>query len=290
MKKLLLAGVLLLAGCGWTNPSTPAGSAGYVTEEPIWFGHRHYVTTQIGPYSPGLVWREYVTNVSITPFTATEPFTGDASVLSRDNLKLQFEAHLIFKIDPKMLQQFIEKYAQQANGTDYVGPAYGGYIQQPFRMIARDEVQKYNGLDVKDQIDPIGTAITTRLRQYLQGSPFIVMQAVVGNIQYPATVADAVSQKIAAAQILARKRVEIDQTKMDAEKRVAEAQGIAQSMNVINNELTPIYLQHEAIQAQREMVAGPNHTEIFIPTGPMGVPIVGTMPLNAPVPDTKKGG
>ena len=34
-----------------------------------------------------------------------------------------------------------------------------------------------------------------------------------------------------------------------------------------------------AIQAQQKMVNSPNHTEVYIPVGPMGVPVVGTMKL-----------
>jgi hypothetical protein len=37
------------------------------------------------------------------------------------------------------------------------------YVKEPFRTIARDEVQKYKVLDIKDNIDPIGAAITKRL-------------------------------------------------------------------------------------------------------------------------------
>ncbi len=42
--------------------------------------------------------------------------------------------------------------------------------------------------------------------------------------------------------------------------------------------LTPLYIQHEAIEAQKAMVGSENHTTIYIPVGPMGVPIVGTHP------------
>jgi hypothetical protein len=57
---------------------------------------------------------------------------------------------------------------------------------------------------------------------------------------------------------------------------VAEAEGIAQSMQIINERLTTQYLQHEAIEAQKAMVGSPNHTTIYIPVGPLGVPVVQT--------------
>src|ERR1700682_3652451 len=50
-------------------------------------------------------------------------------------------------------------------------------------------------------------------------------------------------------------------------------------MVIINQKLTPLYVQYEAIQAQQKMVNLPNHTEIYIPVGPTGVPVLGTMKL-----------
>ena len=79
--------------------------------------------------------------------------------------------------------------------------------------------------------------------------------------------------------------IQIGQTKQliqvenqKAQIRVAEANGIAQAQAIINKSLTPLYLQHEAIQAQVRMAGSPNHTQIYIPTGPNGIPLVQTVP------------
>lgn len=68
--------------------------------------------------------------------------------------------------------------------------------------------------------------------------------------------------------------IKVEQQK--AEIRVVEAQGIAQSQQIINATLTDKYLQHEAIQAQEKMANSPNHTTIYIPSGQNGIPIVAT--------------
>jgi len=48
-------------------------------------------------------------------------------------------------------------------------------------------------------------------------------------------------------------------------------------MGIINERLTSTYLQHEAIEAQKAMVDSPNHTTVYLPVGPMGVPLVATL-------------
>lgn len=65
--------------------------------------------------------------------------------------------------------------------------------------------------------------------------------------------------------------------KQKAEIRVADANGIAEAQRIINATLTDRYLQHEAIQAQEHMASSPNHTEIYIPSGNNGIPLVKTL-------------
>ena len=59
-----------------------------------------------------------------------------------------------------------------------------------------------------------------------------------------------------------------------AQIRTEEAKGIAAAQALINATLTDQYLQHEAIQAQKEMAGSPNHTQIYIPVGTNGIPLV----------------
>jgi hypothetical protein len=69
-------------------------------------------------------------------------------------------------------------------------------------------------------------------------------------------------------------RAQIEATKADAEKRVAEAVGIRRAQNEIASTLTGHYLQYEAIQAQKAVAtSGRNNTLIYVPSGSNGVPL-----------------
>ncbi len=73
----------------------------------------------------------------------------------------------------------------------------------------------------------------------------------------------------------------IEVEKKKAEVRVAEAHGIAESQKIIDTSLTQYYLQYLAIGAQKEMAHSQNHTQIYIPVGNNGIPIVKT--IDAPI-------
>ena len=219
----------------------------------------------------------------MTPYTYTENFTGEDAVLSRDNLKIAFRVHTVWRIDDTRIPVFMERFSTTASQGSHdkepdsiVQIAYGNFVREPLKTFARDEVQRRNGLEVKDALIPIGDAVLARIKQYADGSPFVISSVVVGNVQYPEEVANAVSRKLAATQELQRKDTEIEIERKERTKREVQAQGIANAMEIIRGQLSPMYIQHEAIEAQKQMVNSPNHTVVYIPVGPMGVPLTGT--------------
>ena len=284
-----LALVMLMAGgfvwfAGSSNPYTPAGYVGYITKGAV-FGRSSFYGTQRGPTSAGRHWLLRVANVSVTPYTYSEDFVGNDAVLSRDNLKIGFKVHTVWRVDDARVPLFMERFSttdasrRSVDDPDaLVKVAYGNFIREPLRTFARDEVQRRNGLEVKDALVPIGDAVLARIRAYANGSPFVISSVVVGNVQYPEEIATAVSQKLAATQDLQRKDTEIEIERKERTKREVQAQGIANAMQIIREQLNALYVQHEAIEAQKLMVNSPNHTVVYIPVGPMGVPVTATMP------------
>jgi regulator of protease activity HflC (stomatin/prohibitin superfamily) len=291
----MVAALIVLLGIGaiiWllgaSNPFTPAGYVGYLTKGAV-IGRSRFYGVQRGPTSAGRTWLLEVTNVSITPYTYTEDFSRDEAVLSRDNLKIEFRVHTVWHVDDTMIPLFMDRFSTTVGRSTLekdpdaiVKTAYGNFVREPLRTFARDEVQRRNGLEVKDALITIGDAVLARIQRYAAGSPFIISSVVVGNVQYPEEVATAVSRKLAATQELQRKDTEIEIERKERTKREVQAQGIANAMQIIRGQLSAMYIQHEAIEAQKMMVNSPNHTVVYIPVGPMGVPLTGTFSATEP--------
>jgi regulator of protease activity HflC (stomatin/prohibitin superfamily) len=142
----------------------------------------------------------------------------------------------------------------------------------------RRSVQSHESRDIKALRVEIADEVRSGLQDYFADTPFRVVSLVVGNIDYPEVVAQAVEKKLAALQLLEEKTTVREIAKRDAEIRIEEAKGIAEAQRIINATLTPYYLQHEAIGAQLEMAQAPNHTTVYIPVGANGIPLVQTLP------------
>ncbi len=269
-------------GMGSRNCVTPAGYVGYVTKDSI-FGKTAFVGLQTGPTSTGRGWLLQCQNISVTPYTYDEEFSdnGDgnsnATVLSKDRLQISFNVHIIWNIRPDKVQQYMEQYSTIGADTSpdkAVKTGYDNFIKERLRTAARAEVSKYEAMELNDDIATAGTNIQKQIQDMTKDTPFNVTSVVVGNIQFPKQVTDAVAAKLAAGQDLLTRDIQIAITNKDATRRIAEADGIAKAMALIQTKLTPLYIQHEAIEAQKTMVDSPNHTMIYIPVGANGVPLV----------------
>lgn len=65
--------------------------------------------------------------------------------------------------------------------------------------------------------------------------------------------------------------------KQKAQIRIEEAKGLSESQKIIDKSLTTNYLQYMAIKAQEKMAGSPNHTQVYIPSGTNGIPLVKTI-------------
>jgi regulator of protease activity HflC (stomatin/prohibitin superfamily) len=100
--------------------------------------------------------------------------------------------------------------------------------------MVRKHVQYLKSRDIKEKRKEIAEAVTTELQEHLKGTPFILVSGVVGNIDYPPVVTQAVEKKMVAQQLLDEKETQREIAKKDAEIRIEEAKGIAEAQKIIN--------------------------------------------------------
>jgi regulator of protease activity HflC (stomatin/prohibitin superfamily) len=174
------------------------------------------------------------------------------------------------------VKEFVEHYSTLNDGDDphkVVTDAYNNLVEQPLRSIGRDEISKFDAMEIQENIGKISDAILDRVLAITKSTPFHVMSVVVGTIQYPPALSAAVADKVAETQRMQQKEIAIKTAEAEARRKEADAVGIAKANEIINKTLTPEYIQYLAVEAQSQTISGPGHTVVYIPSGPMGVPL-----------------
>ena len=249
---------------------TPAGSEGYVYEEPRIVGQGGYVGTIKGPGDYGFsMYNLKIINIDMRPQTYSEEF----DIMTSDDLKVSFSVHILLSIREGTVKEVVEKFGGQK--------WYESFVKAKVRTLVRESAKDYSSRNFKDSGRRIEETVKEGVVNYLKDTPFVFVAVNAGNFAFPVSVSQAVEKKLAAQQQLEQKETERLMALKDAEIRVTEAEGIAKSQKIINSTLTKSYLQHEAIKAQEKMLQSPNHTVIYMPTGPSGIPIVDTVEKDA---------
>lgn len=256
--------VALSLAVGCSNARTGAGHEGYVFHDPLFLGKRAYVGTQVGPASTGLVWRQYVQNIDMRPQTYSEEY----QILTRDNLNLAFQSHAKISLKAGSAKQLVEQFGAEE--------WYPTNVREQYRAAVRETVRGYDAYDVKSKSAEIADSLLATLQERFAGSPAVFESFSIGNIDYPQSVNTEIERKLAAQQALERMEAEQEIAQRRAEIRITEARGLADAQKIINGTLTPLYVQHEAVEAYRELATSPNTTFVIAPTSPQGtgMPII----------------
>lgn len=261
--------VLVVASfVGCANHHTPAGHVGYVKSRPL-LGAGTFLGIQRGPTSTGFVWRQDVTNIDIR----TRTFSETMIIPTRNRLELTLKAHARIRLRPDLVRQVIERYG----GENW----YVNNVRDQYRATVRDKVQKLDVFEVKDDMRRIGDEVLADMKGRYADTPIEFLSIDIGDITYPQGVVDSVVAKFVTNEENERKDVELQIAQKRIEIGIAEAQGIADSQQIIRTTLDPMFLQFEALRAIEDMAGHPNTTFLMFPFGKNG---------NSPVimmPDTK---
>jgi len=265
---LLVVGLvvtIMLMWIGCDNHHTPPGHVGYVKSRPI-LGAGEFIGIQKGPTSTGLVWRQDVTNIDVRERTYSEEMV----IPTRNRLELTFRAHARMRLRPDRVREVVEKYG----GEDW----YVNNVRDQYRATVRDKVQKLEVFEVKDDMRRIGDEVLTDMKARYANTPIEFLSIDIGDIVYPQGVVDSVVAKFVTNEENERKDVELRIAQKQIEIGIAEAQGIADSQQIIRTTLDPMFLQFEALRAIEEMAGHPNTTFLMFPLGKNGTSPVIMLP------------
>ena len=195
---------------------------------------------------------------------------GDDAItaLTKEGLRVRLDLTIWYKILPNKAGEIYET----------IGLDYEDKILRPaVRTVIRNVTSQFTTEDIYAEKRPqVTAAIQETGVAMLEERGIICEKVLVRNVSLPDKVRDAIDAKLAAEQDARKMEFVLQKAEKQAEVKVVEAGGIAKAQAIINRTLTTKYLQHEAIDAYRELAGSPNTTFIIMPTSTegVGIPII----------------
>lgn len=169
-------------------------------------------------------------------------------VLTSDGLDAAVELTMIYRIDDP------ERVYKE------IGTNYDPWLISKVRSVARLIIANYTAEDLYTEARDLleGSIISTTRGRV--GELFVVEDILIRDVTLPSIVSEAIQNKMKALQESQQAQYELDRAKVNAQKRIVEAQAEAESIRIVRTELTKDYLTYEYII----QIANSENSKIYV--------------------------
>ncbi len=206
----------------------------------------------------------------------------DLTPKARDNLSLRdMDITVYYRAEGAAIADLQAKYAgqaQRAEGFSYLLPAYN-LVHRVARNAAYEEVAKVDSLVMHTRRDELSSAMHESMQNELDESDpgvFRVTRVVIRAVATDPSIEESIRNAVANQKKLEAMEVQTQIAEKEADIKVTEARGIAESNRIISGSLTREYLQHEANQALLKFAESGNTSTVIVPAGMSVAPLINT--------------
>jgi len=226
----------------------------------------------------------------VEEFTAKEVAIDltDLTPKARDNLSLRdMDITVYYRVVGASIAELGAKYAGQSTPAPegYMLPAYN-LVFRIARNTAYEEVAKVDSLIMHTRRDELSTAMHANMQAELDTTDpgvFKITRVVVRAVSTDPSIEESIRNAVSNQKKLEAMEVQTQIAQKEAEIKVTEARGIAESNRIIAGSLTREYLQHEANQALLKFAESDNTSTVIVPAGMNISPLINTAsPVKAP--------
>jgi regulator of protease activity HflC (stomatin/prohibitin superfamily) len=201
---------------------------------------------------------EFPTYVQNAVWTASETEGSEENeefrVTSKDGLVAAFDVSLNYSVSPGKVVSIFKKYRKPLEELD--ATILRNYVREGFNTSALN----YTAEELFEKRAQFQADAEEHIRSILEPEGFITEQIVLLNeIRLPESVKNNVEAKVNAKQIALQKEQELQQATADANKKIEDARGVAESMRIHadaeryayeqkQRALTPLLVQQQFIE------------------------------------------
>ena len=208
----------------------------------------------------------------------------DLTPKARDNLSLRdMDITVYYRAEANAIADLYAKYAGQSGRMEDDNvqlPAYN-LVYRVARNAAYEEVAKVDSLVMHTRRDDLATAMHKNMQDELETTDpgvFRITRVVIRAVSTDPSIEESIRLAVANQKKLEAMEVQTRIAEKEAQIKVTEAHGIADSNRIISGSLTREYLQHESNQALMKFAESGNSSTVVVPAGMNVAPLINTTP------------
>lgn len=191
------------------------------------------------------------------------------NIPSKEGLNISAEMAVLYRIVPDKAPQVLTTIGEKYESVVLVSV---------FRSAAADVCARFYAKDMyTGQREEIEKEIADEMHKVLEPRGIIVESVLMKSIELPKGLAQSIEQKLEAEQQAQQMDFVLQKERKEAERKVIEAKGIADSQKIISEGLNKQIIEYKTIEAFRQLSTSPN-SKIIITDGktPMLINPAGT--------------
>lgn len=187
-------------------------------------------------------------------------------VLSKNGLNITIDVSYRYQPTPSKLA-----FLHNEVGSDY----QRNIVIPDLKAATREIIGKYLPEELySSKRETIQTEIFERTRDAITKKHIILDAVLIKDIGLPATVKEAIEEKLEAEQTALKFEYILDQERQEAERKVIEAEAKSKANDLLNKSLTENILKDKGIEATLEVAKSPNSKVVIIGGGDDGMPLI----------------
>ncbi len=225
----------------------------------------------VGFYIPAIqeLIRIPVYNVALhfTSDRETEGREEPIDVLTKDGLPIVVEMTVVYRVVP---DSAAELYVQ------FNGDWETNFLRPTIRSAVRNVASQFRAVDFYQQRKEVESAIDQEIRQAVadRTGKIEILDVRVRELRLPPDFVRAIEAKLVAQQEAEKMQFVLEKERQEKERKIIEAEGIAQAQQIIRASLSREYLQWYYIERLKDIIASKNNTVIIMPFDQNLIPMI----------------
>ena len=197
----------------------------------------------------GVVWYFPFTSKVVKTSLQIQDIELSISLPSKEGLSVTSQISILYKVNRTKAPALVRN----------VGLEFRGIISNVFRSASADICAQYLAKDMHSCMrSDIEKAIQIRMNEVLSPQGIDITAVLMKSIQLPVGLASSIEQKLQAEQEAMRMEFVLKSERLEAERKIIEANGTRDAQKILSEGLTDSILKLRGIEAFTELAKSPN--------------------------------